>query len=269
MGVFSAASGATASPPESLILVSQTHTPSPEDDFVDYVQNYKHGLWKADQIPFPPMAITSLLGPQPPPRRPSLTTSTLHVYPSSSSHPSPSISSISAADQFEAQSLLDHYKHHGYFPAPKSVYERERLQTMKQYGLDHVTRKEAIDRICRLAKRFFKTPTVVITLIFEEHQVMAAQTGYGPGDDPGMDVPLTSVTLPTAVCTHALNQTDPNATFIIGDMSKDWRFKESVGFFAPLHSSLFFAPFTDLLRFFLAIRSRKWRRSCILRFSKY
>ena len=88
----------------------------------------------------------------------STSTTSLHFIPKPSS--STSLDPIPSTPE----ELLEFYKHHRYLPAPRGVHEHERLRTIKRYGLDKPARKEAIDRICRVAKAHFKTNTVIITL---------------------------------------------------------------------------------------------------------
>ncbi|GAA5863031.1 hypothetical protein JCM1840_002443 [Sporobolomyces johnsonii] len=142
---------------------------------------------------------------------------------SSSSSSLPPYSSISE------ETLLDFYRRKGHFPAPPGPYEEERLRLAHKYGLDHPVRRKAIDRICSLAKAHFKTKTVVISLTFDDHQVLGAERGWQSDvPDLTMDDPLRRLTLEPAFCTHAMlaSYRSPKAVFIVGDADKDWRFKK-------------------------------------------
>jgi hypothetical protein len=49
-------------------------------------------------------------------------------------------------------------------PAPKGEFEEERLRTVKRYGIDQPKRRAAVEAICSIAKSYFKTSTVIVSL---------------------------------------------------------------------------------------------------------
>lgn len=126
----------------------------------------------------------------------------------------------------EAASLLDFYRRHRYLPAPKMPHEEERLRLMRRFGLDDATRKEAIQRISRLAKAYFRTDIVIITLTFSDKQVLAAETDWeGPGVEPSLSSPPRVTGRDPSFCSHNLLQADPQSLMVVDDASNDWRFK--------------------------------------------
>ncbi len=137
-------------------------------------------------------------------------------------------SSAEGVDRSDQGALLDFYRKKGYLPAPVGHFEDARLRTMRRYGLHETERKESINRICALAKAYFKTDVVIITLVFNDKQVLAAESGWVEVD-PSLDEPLREIALTPSLCTHAMLRTEPeeNEVFLVPDASKDWRFKEN------------------------------------------
>ncbi|BGP31509.1 hypothetical protein JCM10296v2_003274 [Rhodotorula toruloides] len=205
-----------------------------EESFADWLSRYCVGrAGPSDETPAPPPAIRAILdgrdhrnsgeASSPSARRPSLVqqpsaTSTTSLGSTSSSLPS--LNSVAA------ETLLDFYRQKGHFPAPPGPYEEERLRLAHKYGLDQPSRRKAIDRICALAKAYFKTSSVVISLTFDDHQVLGAERGFGP-EEPAFDSPPRPLELPPAFCTHAMlaSYRNPHAVFIVPDADQDWRFK--------------------------------------------
>ncbi|GAA5991943.1 hypothetical protein JCM10908_002281 [Rhodotorula pacifica] len=202
-----------------------------EESFADWLERYRIGCaGPSDRTPVPPPSIRAILEGRTPddplvasprmcesPSQSSIrTTSTARTSASSL----PSLSAITAA------TLLDFYRRKGHFPAPPGPFEEERLRLAHKYGLDQPVRRQAIDRTCALAKAYFKTKTVVISLTFDDHQVLGAEKGWG-GEEPGLEVPPRPLTMEPAFCTHAMlsSYKDPKAVFIVGDADRDWRFK--------------------------------------------
>jgi len=95
---------------------------------------------------------------------------------SNSSTSATSMSNPAVSDEMAA-SLLEHFRKHGTFPAPPGPWEEERLRLAHKYGLDQPVRRRAIDRICAIAKAHFKTKMVVVSLTFDDHQVLGAERG--------------------------------------------------------------------------------------------
>ena len=78
---------------------------------------------------------------------PALPSSQLHIYPASVN---------SSTDTRNPTALMEFYKDNGYFPAVRGPHKEERLRTIKKYGLDNAGRREAVDRVCRIAKKYFQ-----------------------------------------------------------------------------------------------------------------
>ena len=138
------------------------------------------------------------------------------------------LSADDVVDRSSEGSLLDFYLKKGYLPGPTGQHEEARLRTMRRYGLDQSVRRESMNRICSLAKAFFKTNVVIITLLFDDKQILAAESGWVEVN-PALDEPLREIDLTPSLCTHAMLRTDPdeNEVFLVPDASKDWRFKEN------------------------------------------
>ncbi|GAA6057133.1 hypothetical protein NBRC10513_004371 [Rhodotorula toruloides] len=205
-----------------------------EESFAEWLSRYRVGRAGAsDETPAPPPAIRAILegrdhqngsgASSTSSRRPSLVqqpsaTSTASLASTSSSLPS--------LNALTAETLLEFYRQKGHFPAPPGPYEEERLRLAHKYGLDQPSRRKAIDRICALAKAYFKTSSVVISLTFDDYQVLGAERGFGP-KEPAFDSPPRPLDLPPAFCTHAMlaSYRDPHAVFIVPDADQDWRFK--------------------------------------------
>ncbi|GAA6032936.1 hypothetical protein JCM8097_000055 [Rhodosporidiobolus ruineniae] len=121
--------------------------------------------------------------------------------------------------------ILSFYREHGYMHAPKGVFETERLRTMKRYGLDKVERMESLERVVRMAKEHFGTATVIISLVLEDRQVLAAETGWIAGaPDPPLEAPPRALPYETSFCAHAMQSSESREPFVVADASKDWRF---------------------------------------------
>ncbi|GAA5906724.1 hypothetical protein JCM6882_003285 [Rhodosporidiobolus microsporus] len=216
-----------------------------EESFQDWVERYRVGqAGPSDAIPLPPASILAILeghdnsqtqsngdahspAASPPtsagPSSPQVAARDGSSHSSSDSHTSlPSLQSLTAA------TLLDFYRRKGHFPAPPGPFEEERLRLAHKYALDQPVRRKAIDRICGLAKKYFQTKSVVISLTFDDYQVLGAERGWG-GEEPGFDVPPRPLTMPNAFCSHAMLQSyrDPKSVFIVADADKDWRFKSN------------------------------------------
>lgn len=147
-----------------------------EESFAEWLSRYRVGRAGAsDETPAPPPAIRAILegrdhqngsgASSTSSRRPSLVqqpsaTSTASLASTSSSLPS--------LNALTAETLLEFYRQKGHFPAPPGPYEEERLRLAHKYGLDQPSRRKAIDRICALAKAYFKTSSVVISLWVSE-----------------------------------------------------------------------------------------------------
>jgi hypothetical protein len=95
---------------------------------------------------------------------PSSPGSAARTHASDTSSPAASVTSLPSLHSLTAATLLDFYRKKGHFPAPPGPYEEERLRLAHKYGLDAPIRRKAIDRICNLAKKYFKTSSVVISL---------------------------------------------------------------------------------------------------------
>ncbi|GAA5994661.1 hybrid sensor histidine kinase/response regulator [Rhodotorula paludigena] len=208
-----------------------------EESLADWMARYRIGRAGAsDQTPDPPAAIRAILDGRDNVKSPTTSaTVTGHGKPGSSGRDSPSTASIDSrassaslpsVNSLTVATLLDFYRRKGHLPAPPGPYEEERLRLAHKYGLDQPVRRKAIDRICSLAKAYFRTSAVVISLTFDDHQVLGAERGWG-GEEPGLDVPPRPLTMEPAFCTHAMlsSYRDPKAVFIVGDADKDWRFK--------------------------------------------
>ncbi|GAA6058264.1 hypothetical protein JCM3770_004330 [Rhodotorula araucariae] len=208
----------------------------------------------SDETPTPPAAIRAILEGRDLGDASDQPTSTSTGRPDSPASPtsSSSISSLPSIHSLTATALLDFYRRKGHFPAPPGPYEEERLRLAHKYGLDQPIRRKAIDRICALAKAYFKTKAVVISLTFDDHQVLGAERGWG-GEEPTMKDPPRPLTMEPAFCTHAMlaSYRDPKAVFIVGDADKDWRFSKNpytvgngggLAFYAAANVSLPVAP---------------------------
>lgn len=119
----------------------------------------------------------------------------IHVLPSGSS------GSLSFSGSPDAAAALDFFAKNGHLVAPKMPFEAERLKLTRKYGLDRPRRRAAIDSICRLAQRTFKIPTVVISLTFEDDQVLGGEVGFATVE-PGPKEPPRRLGLEPAFCTH-------------------------------------------------------------------
>ncbi|GAA5928816.1 hypothetical protein JCM1841_003579 [Sporobolomyces salmonicolor] len=222
-----------------------------EESFASWLARYKVGrAGPSDQTPQPPASIVAIIenpdvqssstppsaashrADSPSPSLPTPAPSAASQAPDRNSRSPRSSSSSSSLPSYSAiseETLLDFYRRKGHFPAPPGPYEEERLRLAHKYGLDQPVRRKAIDRICSLAKAHFKTKTVVISLTFDDYQVLGAERGWRSDvPDLTMDDPLRRLTLEPAFCTHAMlaSYTNPKAVFIVGDADKDWRFKK-------------------------------------------
>ncbi|GAA5977708.1 hypothetical protein JCM11641_001384 [Rhodosporidiobolus odoratus] len=216
-----------------------------QETFEDWLARYRVGRAGApDATPQPPASILAILEGRE--RREEQSSKESEAYfPTSSaasssptspafspSHSTPSTpstvsdGSLLSLSSLTAATLLDFYRKKGHFPAPPGPHEEERLRLAHKYGLDQPVRRQAIDRICGLAKQYFKTKSVVISLTFDDGQVLGAERGWG-GEEPGLDVPPRPLALSPAFCTHAMlaSYRDPKAVFIVPDADADWRFK--------------------------------------------
>lgn len=204
-----------------------------------WVDQYGQGLWPSDK----PLAV--------PPRLLNVTNA-----PTSSNHSSTSnLSSISkissaskrstgsfelyetpgtslpairiTADDRTPQGIAQHFRENGFLGAPApGPHEDERLATMQKYGLLQSVRREAVDRICRIVKAYFKTNTVVLSLILEEHSILASEVGWGP-EEPPADTAPREVSLNDSFCSHAVTKPTGSDCFVVPNASEDWRFKNN------------------------------------------
>jgi len=251
-----------------------------DESLADWMARYRVGMaGPSDETPVPPPAIRAILEGRDSNLSPTASSgrdSPLSL--GSVESPRSSVSSLPSINSLTATALLDFYRRKGHFPAPPGPYEEERLRLAHKYGLDQPVRRKAIDRICALAKAYFRTQSVVISLCvslflplsrallqahtlmlprptrstFDDHQVLGAERGWG-GEEPGFDVPPRPLTMEPAFCTHAMlhSYSNPKAVFIVGDADKDWRFKSNpytvgngggLAFYAAANVSLPVAP---------------------------
>lgn len=101
-------------------------------------------------------------------------------------------------------------------------YEEERRRVVKRFGLDGTARREAIDRCAEVAKAHFHTATVIISLVLENKQVLAAEIGWeGETDDQGKAVysPLRELPLDVDV----LHRLDTDDCYVIEDARAGWK----------------------------------------------
>lgn len=151
------AAGAKAAP--------RTHQDEDDESLADWMARYRVGMAGAsDETPTPPAAIRAILE-----GRDDLSPAASSGRDSPLSHasvdsPTSSASSLPSINSLTATTLLDFYRRKGHFPAPPGPYEEERLRLAHKYGLDQPVRRKAIDRICALAKSYFRTKAVVISL---------------------------------------------------------------------------------------------------------
>ncbi|KAM0745676.1 hypothetical protein T439DRAFT_330489 [Meredithblackwellia eburnea MCA 4105] len=217
----------------------------------EWVQHYRSGKWKPDETPSFPYELAasspnpSSISPVPPPSprplqappSPSASVGSLpqiglfpervdelHIYPSSSL--TTSASSIQSSPLASSAEIIKFYKANGYFPAPKGIWNDERLQLIRRYGLDQPTRRAAVDRVCRIAKAHWNSKIVMISIVFDEHMVLAAETGFDVVD-PGPDVPPREMEWPSSLCPHGMTQLNPAGTFVVPNIEKDWRFAKN------------------------------------------
>jgi hypothetical protein len=144
-----------------------------EESFADWLSRYRVGrAGPSDETPAPPPAIRAILEGRDISRRDGLFRPTLSNKASAASTASTvstasiasTASSLPSLNSLTAETLLEFYRQKGHFPAPPGPYEEERLRLAHKYGLDQPLRRKAIDRICTLAKAYFKTSSVVISL---------------------------------------------------------------------------------------------------------
>jgi hypothetical protein len=58
------------------------------------------------------------------------------------------------------------------------AYEEERRRVVKRFGLDGQGRRDAIDRCAAVAQAHFRTPTVIISLVLNDRQILASEIGW-------------------------------------------------------------------------------------------
>lgn len=226
----------------------------------------KLGL-RPDQVPAPPPAILAILEEEKHarPSSPSFNEEdVMYLYSNRSGR------SVNSVHSEEPLSALDRFRQLGHLQAPPPPFEEERLRLASKFGLEQPRRRAALDSICKIAKKHFGMKTVsscaallgsvellwlhgkgvkgvlfykltyanfcallqvVISLTFDDYQVLAGEVGWG-GEEPGPDEPPRSLSLAPAMCTHALisapNPTAEDSTFIVGNANEDWRFSKSV-----------------------------------------
>ncbi|GAA5941688.1 hybrid sensor histidine kinase/response regulator [Sporobolomyces koalae] len=216
-----------------------------EPSFVEWLEMYSIGRTGSPALPpAPPAAIQAILGDSTPASastsrsdkssgqvsfsltlshgsdRSSLASSNDSV-PSSGPLWNPAVSEQTAAD------LLEYFQKNRVFPAPPGPWEEERLQLAMKYGLDKPVRRKAIDRICAIAKRHFKTKMVIVSLTLDDYQLFGAERGISPDGEPQLDDPPRRVPVEPAFCTHAMaaSYRDPKSVFIVSNANTDWRFR--------------------------------------------
>ncbi|GAA5933802.1 hybrid sensor histidine kinase/response regulator [Sporobolomyces koalae] len=232
----------------------------PNQDWQEWIEHYSRGEFPSTRPPIRPHALEDMSSYDTPtttsrPSRCSVVSLTDTVTSSSSSlgDRSPDSPGVSATplvppipiDSREAargqneeppfrelvespRELREFYKRHEYLPAPNGPHEAERLRTIKRYGLDRPERKAAIDRICRIAKAYFQTKTVIITLVLEDQQVLVSETGWIPGEaDPLPDAPPRSTPLEASFCRHAITRVKATEPFVVPNAAEDFRFKKN------------------------------------------
>ncbi|KDE06838.1 hypothetical protein MVLG_02874 [Microbotryum lychnidis-dioicae p1A1 Lamole] len=134
------------------------------------------------------------------------------------------VNSIASGDVAD---IIKQFRTRGYLPGPKSRHEEERMRIVQRYDLESPKRRAAVDRICRIAKAYFNTHTIVITLVFEGHTVFAAEAGFDPDGDPSLETPVRKMPIDTSLCTHNLARIKDREVMIVPDLSKDWRFRNN------------------------------------------
>ncbi|KAM0790161.1 hypothetical protein ACM66B_005480 [Microbotryomycetes sp. NB124-2] len=232
-------------------------------DWPSWLDSYARGHWKPDVPPQPPLAISTVLeqadstGQSSDAVRPNLEAladslpgsqesgfstrysaspgspssppaTAFTIYPDSVS--SPSGGSVSSSRASEGDHVLAFFRKHRYLPGPKGAYEEERLRTMRKFDLQDPTRRASINRICRMAKNRFRSNTIIITLVHRDHSVLAAEAGFDNGPNEASNDTNVRVLpqLNTSLCTHGMlrlkKPTGPQDTFVVPDLTKDWRF---------------------------------------------
>lgn len=195
-------------------------------EWSSWVEQYGAGIWPADK----PLPIPARLLPQ--------SGMTLSTHSSSSNlstkstvskassfeiyetGPSTPVARVSADDR-TPEAIAQHFRENGYLGAPTpGVHEAQRLRTMKKYGLLQPTRRDAVDRVCRIVKSHFKTPTVVLSLILQDHSVLAAEVTCEPPNDAAPR----EVGLNDSLCSHAVSKPAGSECFVVPNASADWRF---------------------------------------------
>lgn len=107
-------------------------------------------------------------------------------------------------------------------------YEEERLRVVKRFGLDGASRREAIDRCAAIAQAYFRTPTVIISLVLENKQILASEIGWeGDRDEEGnlRELPINL---------DVLQRLDTDDCYVMLDARQDWRLNEVNVSFSPL-----------------------------------
>lgn len=153
-------------------------------DWQQWARAYAAGSWRPDTAPQPPEAISRVLdraqqqissfdsvlsadshplasgerdsAAQSPSAEalstsPGLSMADFNVYPGSAS--SPSEQSSTSGRTGESDHLMSFFRRNRYLPAPKSLYEEERLRTMRRYDLQDPVRRarSAINKACTRA----------------------------------------------------------------------------------------------------------------------
>lgn len=171
----------------SIVLVSHTvptsssaHLAEADAEGVEwtrFVEEYAKGRWDAAKAPAPPAAIRRLAAERTElhlcerqaenGRALSARSAYMGVLADSASPASSIASSGEGSSSSTGESpadLLDFYRRNGHMPAPKGEFEEERLRTVKRYGIDQPRRRAAVEAICAIAKSYFKTSTVIVSL---------------------------------------------------------------------------------------------------------
>lgn len=128
-------------------------------------------------------------------------------------------------------------------------YEEERLRVVKRFGLDGASRREAIDRCAAIAQAYFRTPTVIISLVLENKQILAAEIGWeGERDEEGnlRELPINL---------DVLQRLDTDDCYVMLDARQDWRLNEVNVNLSPLFSVS--NNFADFLILFSLTREKE------------
>lgn len=99
-------------------------------------------------------------------------------------------------------------------PAPKLVNEAERIASLEKMRLLSTPREADIDRITRMAERFFKTEIALVSLVDKDRQWFKSRRGLNETETP-RDI---------SFCGHAIQAEE---TFVVNDALSDERFHDN------------------------------------------